>query len=199
MAGFPDDIEGMIEYASKVKDEGNLYFKAGKNKKALLTYAKVFAFTKGIPGRNSPDTPDGGFDTSPYLGNAIKISEEEDHKCNELELATLTNMATICIKENQAIKAIEYAERALLRHNDSFKAHLRLAQGRALIHEWESARFSYLKAKQLAPKEHTAMIINELNRVKAHQKADDAKESDKQRKRLAGAFGSDSGGDEKEK
>ena len=189
---FPSTIAGKIEYATNLKNEGNTAFKEGDLRKARNFYTKVFAFTRGLPG-STFDTKSGeSFDTSVYLKpDEEKITPDQEKACVALELSVRLNLATIYIKENKAVKAIEQAEYALERDNENYKANLRHGQGKAMIKEWESARFSLLRAKQFAPEEHKASIITELARVIAKQKEAEAAEKDIQRQRMKNAFGGD--------
>jgi hypothetical protein len=91
---------------------------------------------------------------------------------------------------------VEESALALERDSESWKAHMRHAQGKALLHEWESARFSFLRAKKLAPAANTDSIAAELSRVVQKQKIEDASAKAIQMKRMAKAFGGGDDGDD---
>jgi hypothetical protein len=50
-AGGYQSISEKLEKATAFKLQGNELFKEGKYKKALIAYAKVLAFTRGLPGK----------------------------------------------------------------------------------------------------------------------------------------------------
>jgi hypothetical protein len=43
---LPQDINGKLLMAMKLKDDGTEFYKAGKYKNAITSYAKVTAFTR---------------------------------------------------------------------------------------------------------------------------------------------------------
>ena len=53
---LPSTTEEKIEFALKLKEEGNNLFRNQEFKKANFKYAKIFLYTQGLPGRphNNP-------------------------------------------------------------------------------------------------------------------------------------------------
>jgi len=167
---YPTSTSGKIEYAQNLKVEGNGFFKEGNMKKALTTYAKVFAFTRGLPGSKFDRVE--GYMSPSDLGvndkSGDKITEEQENDCVALELATLTNIATIHIKLGNGLKAISNSETAITRNASSWKAHLRLGEGHALIggDNLPQAFESLLKAYELAPDANKISVFNEIEKVR---------------------------------
>jgi len=189
MSGFPTSIDGKISFAEGLKNEANELFKAGDLKKARSTYAKVFSFTRGLPGSTFDKQHAGSFDTSQYLdADEERITPEQEKQCVVLEVNTRNNLATICIKQKKAENAVDHCDHALHLDKDNWKAHLRHGQAKAMLHELESARFSLLRAKSLAPEANKACAALELNRVMARQKEESVQAAKVQRKRMQGAF-----------
>ena len=198
MSAFPSSIAGKISYAESLKEEGNAFFKAGELRKARSCYTKVFAFTRGLPGSTfDKRSDDESFDSGMYLNpSEERITPLQEKQCVALELSVRLNMATIFIKEKKGRKAVEESVLALERDSESWKAHMRHGQGKALLHDWESARFSFLRAKKLAPAANTDSIAAELSRVVQKQKIEDANAKAIQMKRMAKAFGRGDNGDD---
>ena len=192
MAGFPTTIAGKIAYAEGIKEEANAAFKAGDLKKARSTYVKVFAFTRGLPGSTFDKQEAGSFDTSQYLGDdEERITPEQEKQCVALEVNTRNNLATICIKQKKGAKAVDHCDHALHLDSNNWKAHLRHGQAKALLgdpRDLESARFSLLRAKKLAPEANKVSVAQELARVVARQAEGNARAAEVQRKRMQGAF-----------
>ena len=46
LRSLPQDINGKLAMAMKLKNDGTEFFKAGKYKNAITSYAKVTAFTR---------------------------------------------------------------------------------------------------------------------------------------------------------
>ena len=186
---FPSTISGKIDYALGLKEQGNAHFKAGAFSKALVCYGKVFAFTRGHPGATFEQQEAGGFDTSKMFGNDVpKITPAEQTRCIELELAVENNMATIFIKQKNALNAVKHSERALVRDSTNWKAFLRLGEGKALLHDWEGSCKALRTAEQLAPEANKATIRNEREKSISQNKRERAAADAAQRKSMAGVF-----------
>ena len=123
------------------------------------------------------------------IGNDVpKITPAEQARCVELELAVENNMATIFIKQKNGPKAVKHSERALVRDSTNWKAFLRLGEGKALLHDWESSCKALRTAEQLAPESNKAMIRKELEKSIAQEKRERAAADAAQRKSMAGVF-----------
>ena len=191
MPPFPTTINGKIEYAVSLKEQGNQAFRAGQLKDALRFYGKVFAFTRGLPGASfdSKTAESGGMDTANFLAEGVeRITATEQQECIDLELAVENNMATIFLKQKNGPKTILHGERAVKRGAENWKAHLRLGQGRALVRDWDGALRALNAALGYAHMDNKAVIQQEIERVTAHQKQENALSEAKQRKSYAGVF-----------
>ena len=93
-APLPQDIEGKLLRATAHKDEGNEYFKGGNYKKAISCYAKVVAYTKGLPGSKRGGMGGGGGIVDMVAGSMaqVQVTPEEDQRAIDLETISYTNM-----------------------------------------------------------------------------------------------------------
>jgi tetratricopeptide (TPR) repeat protein len=191
MPPLPQTIEEKINAAHTLKEQGNEYFKAGLYKEALKSYTKVFAYTRGLPGATFDSKRDtsSGFDASNFIPQgAARITETQQQRCIDLELAVENNIATVYVKLKNGPKAIIHSNRALERCATNWKAFLRLAEGKALSKDWDGALRALQSASAFCDEKNKRNIAQEIERVKVMQKRESNETEAALRKTLAGAF-----------
>lgn len=117
---IPETPEGKIEYAEKLKEEGNVFFKKGEYKKALRKYKLIYLYVAGL----KPSL-------SKIMGVPNEKNQENEMEANirKLKLASKLNSALCYIKLGEGRKAREYANKVLLKDKDNAKAIFRRGQG----------------------------------------------------------------------
>lgn len=135
---LPSTTEEKIEFALKLKEEGNNLFRNQEFKKANFKYAKIFLYTQGLPGRphNNPGEEileaTGAFgDLGIGLGSEEKMREDTERSINDLEATAYANMAQCQLKLGNADKTIQCARKALRLNPLAWKAHWREASARS--------------------------------------------------------------------
>lgn len=175
------DVAAKLRGARDFKEEGNRLFKEGNFKKALVSYRKVRAFTRGLPGskrllpgRDSQDSSMLGMASKSMLGNGqVPVSDEEEEEAMELEAQTFANISTCYIRLEKGTEAQKAAKEALYLRPYYWKAHIRLAESQVLCKEFDEARESYKRAYELAPETEKAAknkIANDVNKIKGLKK-----------------------------
>lgn len=162
MKPFPTDNQGKIDYAADLKNSGNDLFKEGKYKKAITTYAKAMAFTKGLPGRKQGAEGMGQMASKEVHSFDDLITPEQEAFIIELEVTIKTNIATCYIKLNDALKALDAVKEALALNPNAWKAQLRQAEASILLHNPEKALRILDDATKNAPDEAARTAIAKL-------------------------------------
>lgn len=183
---FPTDNEGKIEFAVDLKNTGNDHFKQGNFKKAIVSYSKAMAFTKGLPGRTQ------GLEGIAQMAakaqsDGDKITPEQDLFINELELTLKTNIATSYIKMGDALKALDVIQEILKIKPTAWKAIMRKAEAKLLLNDPDKALSVLEEAVKYCPTEdqqaHAA-----IEKVKQNALLKLKKEDAKQRKAFGNIF-----------
>lgn len=149
MNRFPQDVHGKLEMALHFKELGTALFKNCDYKKAIVNYGKAVAFTKGLPG--SKRGLEGMGAMAANSSTIEPISEENDQKAIDLELISLTNIATCYLKLNEPRKALEFCEKALITSENAWKAMLRKSEALTMMRNYELAREILANALAVAP------------------------------------------------
>ncbi|RHY35416.1 hypothetical protein DYB32_000112 [Aphanomyces invadans] len=109
-----------VAEADLLKQQGNLYFKAGMFKKAVQQYLKIFLYVNGLSVA--------GDGMSSYARGNSKATEDEGVAITQLKIAAYSNMAMCQLKLDNPDKAIELADKVLALEPGHTKARLRKAQ-----------------------------------------------------------------------
>ena len=133
---FPQDTAGKIEMAKELKDEGNQHFKDQNFKKAITTYSKALAFTKGLPGRKQGLE---GVSQMALENSRETMSADTESALNELDTVLKTNIATCYIKLNNSEMALQYCKEALVLSPNAWKTLMRKAEAIILMNDFERA------------------------------------------------------------
>jgi FK506-binding protein 4/5 len=130
---MPKTVEAKIAEGVYYKEEGNRKFKAGKYRKALVRYHKVFCFIKGLPRM--------GDDMSQYASaaGATPLSADSETQVDALSATVHNNLAMTYLKLGEAEKAVDAADRCLKLQPKNIKALFRKAQAFAALNDTDAA------------------------------------------------------------
>ncbi|RHY43128.1 hypothetical protein DYB37_009885 [Aphanomyces astaci] len=146
-----------IAEADLLKQQGNLYFKAGLFKKANQHYVKIFLYVNGLSVAG-----DGMSSYAKGAANA-SASESEGVAITQLKLAAHSNMAMCHLKLDNPDKAIEQADKVLAIAPGHVKALLRKAQAYRQKGKYTLAKDLLREALVVEPK--NAALRSELKQV----------------------------------
>ncbi|KAG2383152.1 hypothetical protein C9374_004489 [Naegleria lovaniensis] len=118
---IPETSEGKINYAKKLKDDGNDQFKQGNYLKAIKLYKTIFLYVTGLESNlmsvmSNNNNPNAGSSASQTL------SETE-----QLQVTANLNIAQCYLKLEKYEQALEYSQRALKLEPNNIKGRLRKA------------------------------------------------------------------------
>ena len=167
-------------------EEGNALFKEQKFKKAISTYGKSLAYTRGLPGSKR------GLDNIASMAvseSGPKTSPEQEARSIEIEGVVETNIAMCFVKLAEPRKAIEHADKALSLNKNSWKAYLRKGEAQILMMNSDGAKASLDSAWSNAPDAAAqTMITKERKKLSSLEK----EETKKQKAAWAGIFNKES-------
>jgi tetratricopeptide (TPR) repeat protein len=112
-------IESKLNKAEQYKLEGNEHFKNQKFKKAISSYGKVLAYTKGLPG--STRGLSGVSEMASQSCRETSITEEEESRSILIETTVQTNLSVCYLKLDNGIKSLEHSKKALELNPKSWK------------------------------------------------------------------------------
>jgi len=140
------DEERRIE-ASKFKEEGNTYFKAGNYQEAQVKYEQTIDY----------------------------LDSDTSAEAKALKIPTYLNLSAVCIKLSEFAKAIQNAEAALKLDQNNVKAYFRLAQAKSNFGLLEEAKTCLRKALQVEPgnkeiSQELAVVVDKLAKAKEKEK-----------------------------
>jgi FK506-binding protein 4/5 len=178
-SAVPRTIEEKIQFAAKLKEEGNDFFKQANYSKALAKYTKIFAYINGLK--------------APEMGVEQMLPAAQDNKTNQpnesqgsnitqLELTTNSNISACYLKLNEPRKAIQYVEKVLAKDANNSKALFRRGCAYLAVNELDNAETDLQAALKITPND--AGIKNQLIIVKRKT----AEHEEKVRKGFANAF-----------
>ena len=138
------DMSNDEKYEASIvkKDQGNVYFKAGKNERALKRYEACLKLIE--------------YDT--------QFPDELKEKCKVVKLATYSNCAAVMLKLKRYKDALEKCNKALEIDGAHQKARFRRAQALAARDDYDEAEMDLKKLIDMDPKNVDAR--NELKRLK---------------------------------
>lgn len=110
-------IAEKISKASPLKDEGNIFFKAGQWADAKKAYTQA----------------------ADYISKTFGASDEESRIIKDLNISLFSNLAAVCLKLNDAKLAVEHASKVLSFDPKHAKANYRLSQAKLALGLFEEA------------------------------------------------------------
>ncbi|KAF0685955.1 Aste57867_22207 [Aphanomyces stellatus] len=146
-----------IEEANLLKQQGNLYFKAGLYAKAIRSYSKIFLYVNGL------STAGDGMASYARGSANVSASESEGDVIKLLKITAHSNMAMSQLKLDNPTKAIEQCDKVLAMDPKHVKALLRKAQAFGLRQKYSVAKEILREALAIEPK--NATLRNELKKI----------------------------------
>ncbi|KAL9650045.1 hypothetical protein ABK040_003163 [Willaertia magna] len=117
---IPETNEGKVEYARKLKDEGNELFKQGNYKKAIQKYKYVFLYVTGLNSNLMSVM------SNNMSGNASSSEEKKElSEVDQLQLTANLNISQCYLKLENHERALEFAQKALNFDPNNLKGRLR--------------------------------------------------------------------------
>jgi tetratricopeptide (TPR) repeat protein len=181
-----ESIDSKLATAQALKAEGNELFKQQKYRKAIVKYATVISYVKGLPGSKRGLSGMAELASS-QDGAGLKVTAEQEVAACELEATALLNMATCHLKLMNASQAVEFAVKALtIKPDNNWKAHLRRGEGLLMKGDCDGAKIALQEAQRLAPDAPAQSLVQaELKKVNVRLK----EQIIKQKQAFAGIFG----------
>jgi tetratricopeptide (TPR) repeat protein len=171
---LPQTNEEKLAEAARLKDEGNGMFKAGRYKKAVVCYNKVFAYIW------QPSA-----EVKQYAKND-EMTKEQASSIVDLRLACWGNIANCHLKLENPRKCLEYCKKILeedeqehstVPTNQKVKALVRSGQAMLLLNDLDKSKALLTQAHSLDPQ--NASVRSEWKKLQNAFKEHKAKEKAK--------------------
>lgn len=175
----PQTVEEKINYANKLKEEGNEFFKQSNYSKALSKYTKIFAYIHGLK------SPEMGMESMLPAAQGNKPNQPSDSQSSAIDNllnSTNSNISACYLKLNEPRKAIQYAEKVIQKDPNNSKALFRRGCAYLACNELDKSESDLQAALKLSPND--AGIKNQLIIVKKKS----SEVEDKVRKGFAKGF-----------
>lgn len=174
-------VREKIEQGETLKRQANVLFKRGELKRALRSYAKVFAYVNGLSVQ--------GDAMAQYAAGASGMSatKEEGEQIEQLKVAVWSNMAFCHVKlGTNPAKAIELCDKVLEVDDKHSKAQFRKAQALAQLSHFDRALALLSELLEVEPKD--AAVRAEVRRVQQLKRAEDAAAKEKEKSAFGDMF-----------
>ncbi|KAG7395872.1 hypothetical protein PHYBOEH_003076 [Phytophthora boehmeriae] len=174
-------VSEKIEEGDLLKRQGNLLVKSGEWKRALTSYAKVFAYVNGLSVQ--------GDAMSQYAQGASDMSATEDqgHEIQALKAAVWSNMALCHLKLlTQPEKALGCCDKVLELEPTHSKARFRKAQALQQLSHFERAY--KLLAELLEEEPKNAGVRNEMRKLQLQKRQYDVEAREKEKNVFGNMF-----------
>ncbi|KAG1688898.1 hypothetical protein DVH05_002982 [Phytophthora capsici] len=163
----PLSVAEKLEQAEMLKRQGNLYVKKGEFKRALTSYAKVFAYVNGLSVT--------GDAMAQYAQGAagMTATQEEGGHIQAVKVAVWSNMALCHLKlATQPERALSCCDKVLEVEPHHSKARFRKAQAMVQLTHYDRAYKLLSELLEEEPK--NAAVRNEIRALQVQKRAYDA-------------------------
>ncbi|TDH71512.1 hypothetical protein CCR75_007507 [Bremia lactucae] len=163
-----------LEQAELLKRQGNLLVKDGIYKRALASYAKVFAYVNGLSVA--------GDAMSQYTQGAASVTatKEQGEMIQIIKLAVWSNMALCHLKLGaQPEQVLSFCDKVLALEPQHSKARFRKAQALVQLVQYEQAWKLFQELLEEEPR--NAVVRNEIRALQATKRAYDAEAKAKEK------------------
>ncbi|CEG36879.1 FKBP-type peptidyl-prolyl cis-trans isomerase [Plasmopara halstedii] len=170
-----------VEQANLLKRQGNLYVKKGEPKRALASYAKVFAYVNGLSVA--------GDAMSQYAQGAVGVTatKAEGDQIQDIKIAVWANMALCHLKlGEQPERALSCCDKVLELEPQHSKARFRKAQAMIQLTHYEIAY--KLLGELLEEEPKNASVRSEIRALLVKKRAYDAEAKEKEKKAFGNMF-----------
>lgn len=174
-------IADKIEQANLLKRQGNLYVGQGEFKRALASYAKVFAYVNGlsVAGDAMYQYAKGGAGET--------ASKEQGDQIQVIKVAVWANMALCYLKLGEhPEKALSVCDKVLELEPQHSKARFRKAQAMIQLKHYENAL--KLLSEMLEEEPKNAAVRSEIRALQVKKRAYDAEAKAKEIKAFGNMF-----------
>lgn len=173
-------VADKLAQGETLKLQANLLVKRGELRRALRSYAQVFAYVNGLSVQ--------GDAMAQYAAGTAGMSAtaREGEQIEALKVAAWANMALCHVRLGSPEKAIEACDKVLAVNDKHSKAQFRKAQALAQLQHYERALA--LLAELLAVEPGDAAVRRETRRVQQLKKAQDAAAREAQKAAYADMF-----------
>lgn len=152
-------LEEKLAFIPTWKEEGNDFYKHGDLENACKKYSQALGSLEQLTTREKPGS-------------------EEWLAIEKMKVPLLLNYAQCMLGKKEYYQAVEHLTTVLEKDKDNVKALYRRAKAYHLVFNLESARFDYMKAKQL-DSSLTNTIDKELKRIQSDEKKKDQEDKEK--------------------
>ncbi|CAH0479036.1 unnamed protein product [Peronospora belbahrii] len=177
----PLSVAEKLKQAELLKRQGNLRVNEGEYKRALTSYAKVFAYVNGLSVA--------GDAMSQYTqGNTgMMATKEEDIQIQAIKIAVWSNMALCYVKlGTQPDKALGCCDKVLHLEPEHSKARFRKAQSMVQLMEYDQAY--QLLSELLDEEPKNAAIRSEIRALQTKKRVYDAEMKAKEKSVFGNMF-----------
>ncbi|ETK91802.1 hypothetical protein F441_04822 [Phytophthora nicotianae CJ01A1] len=177
----PLSVAEKVEQGELLKRQGNLHVKQGELKRALASYAKVFAYVNGLSVA--------GDSMSQYAQGAagMTATQEQGSQIQAVKVAVWSNMALCHLKlGTQPERALNCCDKVLELEPQHSKARFRKAQAMVQLTHYERA-YKLLSAL-LEEEPKNAAVRNEIRALQVKKRAYDAEAKAKEKSAFGNMF-----------
>ncbi|ETL98367.1 hypothetical protein L917_04542 [Phytophthora nicotianae] len=177
----PLSVAEKVEQGELLKRQGNLHVKQGELKRALASYAKVFAYVNGLSVA--------GDSMSQYAQGAagMTATQEQGTQIQAVKVAVWSNMALCHLKlGTQPERALNCCDKVLELEPQHSKARFRKAQAMVQLTHYERAYKLLSELLEEEPK--NAAVRNEIRALQVKKRAYDAEAKAKEKSAFGNMF-----------
>eukprot|EP00455_Lapot_gusevi_P036751 TRINITY_DN4091_c0_g1_i3.p1 TRINITY_DN4091_c0_g1~~TRINITY_DN4091_c0_g1_i3.p1 ORF type:complete len:185 (+),score=48.51 TRINITY_DN4091_c0_g1_i3:74-628(+) len=163
---MPTTVDEKLECASRLKEEGNQFFREQNFGKALSRYTKMFLYINGLMAD--------GLAMMVPASSLPQTSEQQSQSIRQLQISAHLNSAACHLKLNQYDAAVKSSNKVLELDAGNSKALFRRAQAYNKLNNIDAAQEDLTRLLQLNPND--PLIRAEMQQVKQKLKQHQEKE-----------------------
>ncbi|KAL4102203.1 hypothetical protein PRIC1_005949 [Phytophthora ramorum] len=169
-----------VEQAELLKRRGNLLVKQSEFKRALASYAKVFAYMNGL------SVAGDAMSQYAQASAGMSATQEQGEQIQAVKVAVWANMALCHLKRATPDKALATCDKVLALEPQHSKARFRKAQAMVQLAHYERAHKLLCELLEDEPK--NAAVRGEMRALQAKKRAYDAEARAKEKSAFGNMF-----------